>query len=290
MAVQFDTTYKVTASQSPHASVHALSAGTDDPSGSQHRSDSIDGSWFSSGCLQCRQLRRDGTATVSDVTDRIGNKFEGPITRIFRTDAGNCPGTSADSHPSVPTRPSMTTAGGRYDCSADSPLPSLVTDSNGNQITFELPAHNAPIPVPIPWEEHLLFERHSRESTDGTTVRESLGDQPKRHRSTYYHATRTASTRSIKSCYSVVPIQTAFNVVAWQKMQLFRRRQLPGLVTVIQADGSYWVFSYDNYEDLTSHPPAHRWIHRLRVDNGRLSRCPNGRPTVQPSCQNPHFG
>ncbi len=69
----------------------------------------------------------------------------------------------------------------------------------------------------------------------------------------YYNAP-DGTTQSIQRCYSLTPVQTAFNqpliAEAPNSLTSVPLTQLRQLVTVVLADGSKWVFDYNSYGDV----------------------------------------
>jgi YD repeat-containing protein len=236
---------------SPDGATHQLHgvAGTEDINGEATQFDSIDLSGFH---LFISSSANNGYLDQSTVTDRAGNQYKGTFggpTNCGRiTFAGlSAPGGHAPVFDDAP-------AGDRY-CS-QAAWSTLVTDSNGNQISLFGPLNQVPATDTLGKNPPL---------TTGTATGDCTGcvsshpfNSSIASAAIYYYQDPNGVTQQIKLCPAEVPIQTAFNQpnpynpsVNVGEAATPTVHYVP-LVSVALADGTYWTFDYDNYGELSS--------------------------------------
>jgi RHS repeat-associated protein len=238
----------------PDASVHAFNAVPGyplDASSDPTVFEAVDGSGYH---LVVSNADSNGVMSTATVTDRNGTQFQGAFSTDYTDFSTRCtrPGTIA-----IPT------VGPYAPIYDDLPLGDMTcpqfafaqvaTDSNGNQINFRTTGPQTP---PIPSTDTLgrnmpfsFIPANPGVADSSKCV--SLGGQPISSTDLAYYNAPDGTTRSIQRCYAILPIQTAFGVSGVAEAESGGARTATTLVTVIQADGSKWVFNYDSYVNLT---------------------------------------
>src|SRR4051812_6046684 len=238
----------------PDASVHAFNAVPGYPLDTNSDPtvfESIDGSGYH---LVVSNADSNGVMSTATVTDRNGTQFQGAFSTDYTDFSTRCTRPGTDALPSV----------GFYTPAAnDLPLGDMTcpqfafaqgaTDSNGNQVNLRSTGPQTP---PIPSTDTLgrnmpfsFIPANPGVADPSKCV--SMGGQPISSTDLVYYNAPDGTTRSIQRCYAVLPIQTAFGVSGVSEAESGGARTATTLVTVVQADGSKWVFNYDSYLNLT---------------------------------------
>ncbi|HWG48730.1 MAG TPA: hypothetical protein VN669_03500, partial [Candidatus Acidoferrales bacterium] len=232
--------------------VHQLHgvAGTEDANGEPTQFDSIDLSGYH---LAVSAPDSEGVLEHVTVTDRSGNQYQGDFTVTLTQ--SSCP------------RPSQTTLsapGNHPPYAEDAPMgdtycpetvyASLITDSNGNQLSIYAPPSLNPTVDTL--GRGTPFKADTTATTDSSGC---LGSHPFYESLQYDYQDPDNITRHIKFCYAEVPIQTAFNqpnphstgtIVAEAATGVSGLHFYP-VTTVILGDGTTWAFDYDSYGELS---------------------------------------
>ncbi len=202
----------------------------------------------------------NGVPNIATITDRSGNRYVATFDATGACGAlpynaplpwaGGTPLMNSGYAPMIDDAPS-----GSQFCPQLAGAPAI-TDSNGNVIQTYDPANNFfpgsdTLGRAIPLETITLTSDYTGcVSTNPTTGAYLVS-----------YSAPDGTSRQIKMCYGQVPMQTAFNqplVVdypggpAIPQVQLQPGNQIPILSTVILADGTKWIFSYDNYGEINS--------------------------------------
>ncbi|HET9165370.1 MAG TPA: hypothetical protein VFP11_05195, partial [Candidatus Angelobacter sp.] len=203
-----------------------------------------------------------GVANTATVTDRHGNQF----VAVFDAPV-NC-GALPQNAP-LPWAGASPNMGGGYapmvdDApSGDQFCPQIagaqrITDSNGNVMNVFDPA-NALYPG-----SDTLSRTPPLASITATTVYDNcVSANPVTSAWLLDYKAPDGSIRQMKMCFAQIPLQTAFNLTGVFEAQsspalppsskiMEASNALPPLATVILADNTKWVFSYDGYGELTS--------------------------------------
>jgi RHS repeat-associated protein len=192
------------------------------------------------------------------LTDRHGNFYQGTfpgVTRDCEHIQGNRLPAPGHFRPLVDDSPLGVTT-----CSAVA-LPSLVVDSNGNQISLEPGITgnlNGGVGYIYPSPGTDTLGRVTPPTADSTL---DPGPCSSTHTITatgaFDYKAPDGTARQIKLCSAEIPIQTAFNIVSGSTPVveaatggLFDFHFIP-IVSIVLADGSHWTFDYDNYGELT---------------------------------------
>src|SRR5579864_3611914 len=196
----------------------------------------------------------NGIWATATVIDRQGNQYVGNFGAYQ-----NCPKASSNNPPSPGNvKPVIDDAplGDRY-CSQTAFM-SLITDANGNQMTYFTPQNQ------VAGQDTV---GRSQPLESGTPTGDYSGCVS-RFTVSYafinYYTGPGGATQQVKTCYAAVPFQTAFNATAngvsvmeAQNVSSNYNSSLGGyyvlqLVTVILADGSKWTYDYDSYLEVTT--------------------------------------
>ncbi|MBZ5492454.1 MAG: hypothetical protein LAO76_16115 [Acidobacteriia bacterium] len=239
LAVLYAYDYSIT---SESGSVHKLHgvAGTEDQYGEPTQFDSIDLTGF-----HLAMSNPDGsTGVLQDftVTDRSGNKFEGTFAGGHCTKAGNYLLSGGLTGGVFAPMQDDASVGEQY-CS-EFGFPSLITDSNGNQISMTGTGTIDTLGKP----PALMG------GPGGSTTDFSGCVSPYAISSAWFNSYQDPNgvSQTVKTCFSFVPIQTAFNVSGVAEDASDSTWQFVGLMSVILPNGTYWGFTYDNYGEITS--------------------------------------
>ena len=239
IAVQYAYNYTITTQS---GSVHALHgvAGTEDQYGEPTQFDSIDLTGFH--LAMSNPDSSTGVLQNFTVTDRNGNKFEGIFAGGHCTKAGNylaSGGLTGGVHAPMQDDASV----GEQYCS-ETALTNLVTDSNGNQISS--PDTGAFIDTLGKSPALLSGDSVATDSSDCVSPYAITSAM------LYGYQDSNGVSQTVKTCFSNVPIQTAFNVSGVAEDASSSDWQFVGLMSVVYPDKTYWGFTYDNYGELTS--------------------------------------
>jgi YD repeat-containing protein len=191
------------------------------------------------------------------VIDRKGIKYPG----VFSTyaDFKSCyhPGTNAISTPSN-YQPVIDDAPFGEGFCKQVAFARQATDPNGNQMNF---VRTTLLPTTPPALTTDTLNRSmpfsfipANTGTADVSKCVSVSGRPINDSNLIYYNAPDGTTQFIQRCYSLTPIQTAFNqpsiVEAPNGNTTAPLTQLRQLVTVVLADGSNWVFDYNNYGDV----------------------------------------
>src|SRR5579864_5282526 len=194
-------------------------------------------------------------ATVT-MMDRQGNQYLGnfgPYQNCPKASSGRLP--RADSGNVAPVIDD-TPLGDRY-CSQNAFM-SLITDANGNQMTYFTP-QNQVAGQDTAGRSQPLESGAPTSDYSGCVSRFTVS-----YAFINYYTGPGGASQQVKSCYAAVPFQTAFNattagvsVLEAQNVSSNYNSTLGGymvlqLVTLVLADGSKWTFDYDSYLEVTS--------------------------------------
>ncbi|HET8891879.1 MAG TPA: RHS repeat-associated core domain-containing protein [Candidatus Angelobacter sp.] len=206
-------------------------------------------------------LDSNGVPTTATITDRHGNRY----VAVFAP-SGTC--GKLPTNPPLPWAGASPNMGGGYApmtddtptgdqfCPQMAGAPSI-TDSNGNVMQTYDPANSASagsdtLGRPIPLGQFALTTDFSGcVSANGTNGAYLLS-----------YSAPDGTTRQMKMCFTLILMQTAFNqygVVEYPggpslppgSNMLDPDNALPPISTIILADGTKWIFTYDNYGELS---------------------------------------
>jgi RHS repeat-associated protein len=239
IAVQYAYQYSITSESGSVHKLHGI-AGTEDQYGEPTQFDSID----LTGFHLAMSNPDSSTGVLQDftVTDRSGNKFEGTFRGGHCTKAGNYLLSGGIKGGVYAPMQDDASVGEQY-CS-EFGLTSLVTDSNGNQISTP----DAGTFIDTLGKTPALLNGVGI-NTDATGC---VSPYAISSAVNYNYQDPNGVSQTVKICYSFVPIQTAFNVAGVAEDSSSSDWQFVGLMSIILPNGTYWGFSYDNYGEITS--------------------------------------
>ena len=204
----------------------------------------------------------NGIPTTATIMDRHGNRY----VAVFDP-SGAC--GKLPTNPPLPWAGASPNMGGGYaPMTDDTPTgdqfcPQMagapaITDSNGNVIQTYDPANNASagsdtLGRPIPLGQLTLTTDYSGCVSTNAITRAYL----------LSYSAPDGTMRQMKMCFAPILMQTAFNQYAVVEYpggpalppgssMLDPGNALPPMATIILADGTKWVFTYDNYGELSS--------------------------------------
>ncbi len=137
------------------------------------------------------------------------------------------------------------------------------TDSNGNYLNFSSTGPQSP---PVPSSDTLARSMPFSFTPASPGVPDNSkcvirGGQALAATDLVYYNAPDGSVRSLQRCYATFPVQTAFGAQANNGINMVAVAEAPSslggapttslLVTLIQADGTKWIFDYDSYANLT---------------------------------------
>jgi YD repeat-containing protein len=234
--------------QTPDGGVHQLHgvAGTEDINGEPTQFDSVDVSGYH---LALSMPDSEGVLDHVTVTDRSGNLYQGDFVLIATK--SSCP---------RPAQTTLSAPGNHPPYTEDAPMgdiycpetanASLITDSNGNQVSISAP------PTQNPTMDTL--GRGSPFGAGGASDASGcIGTHPFFEALDYIYQDPDNITRTIKFCYAEVTIQTAFNQPNPHDPSSIVAEAVTGatlhyypVTTVVLGDGTHWTFDYDSYGEL----------------------------------------
>ncbi|MBZ5533771.1 MAG: hypothetical protein LAO20_20265, partial [Acidobacteriia bacterium] len=178
------------------------------------------------------------------VTDRSGTVYQGSFGPTTGCGHPSLTGLSAPgNHPPLFDD---TLAGDQY-CSQVA-FASLVTDSNGNQVSIRGPMNLNPTVDTL--GRNPLFTGTSTTDYTGCASAHTITSA-----TLYFYQDPNGVTRQIKLCNALIHLQTAFNQPNPYNtsitVQEASQDSFP-VVSVVLADGSHWTFDYDSYGELSS--------------------------------------
>jgi RHS repeat-associated protein len=229
--------------------------GTEDASGEATKYESTDLTGYH---LELSEADINGLLDTFTLTDRHGNFYQGTfpgLTAACEHIQGNRLPAPGHFRPLVDDSPLGVTT-----CSAVA-LPSLVVDSNGNQITLSPGITgnlNGGVGYIYPSPGTDTLGRVTPPTADNTLDPGLCsGTHTIAGTSAFNYKAPDGTARQIKLCSAEIPIQTAFNVVSGATpvveavtAGLFDFHFI-AIVSIVLADGSHWTFDYDNYGELT---------------------------------------
>jgi RHS repeat-associated protein len=223
----------------PDQSVHQMYPipGTEDINGDATQYESVDTTGFH---LAVSNPDANNIQTSFTVVDRQGHQYAG----VFGAYTG-CPHNVAGPYSAWGRQSVVDDApiGDRY-CSQTG-FAQQVTDSNGNQVSFRTPLNPTPGTDTMGRTQPLA----SMTSTDTTGCVSSL---PIASAWFVPYTSPNGAQQQVKVCYATLQLQTAFSVSGIQDVSSSSNVTIQPIVTVILADGSKWLFTYDSYANVTS--------------------------------------
>ena len=239
LTVQYAYDYSITTESGSVHKLHGV-AGTEDQYGEPTQFDSIDLTGFHLAMSNADS----STGVLQDftVTDRNGNKFEGTFRGGHCTQAGNYLASTSGLKGGIHAPMQDDAPVGEQYCS-EFAFTSLATDRNGNQIST---SDTGPIDTLGKPPILLGGTGISTDSTDCVS--------PYAISSAWLDSYQDPNgvSQTVKTCFSFVPIQTAFNVAGVAEDASSSNWQFVGLMSVIYPNKTYWGFTYDNYGEITS--------------------------------------
>jgi RHS repeat-associated protein len=228
--------------------------GTEDAYGEATKYDSTDLTGYH---LELSGADINGLLDTFTLTDRRGNFYQGTfpvLTAACEHVQGNRLPAPGHFRPLVDDSPL-----GVSTCSVVA-LPSLVVDSNGNQISLEPGITgnlNGDVGYFYPSPGTDTLGRVTPPTADNTL---DPGSCSSTHTiavtAAFNYKAPDGTAHQIKLCSAEVPIQTAFNVVSGSTPVveavtggLFDLHFVP-IVSIVLPDGSHWTFDYDSYGEL----------------------------------------
>jgi RHS repeat-associated protein len=183
------------------------------------------------------------------VTDRNGTRYEGDFT--VTSGCGKAPqGLLTSSPDGIQLTVDDVPYGDQY-CS-ETAYVTLVTDSNGNQVSLRAPGH------PVAGVDTLgkaIFPAVTSITTDFSGC---VSSHVITGAMIYSYQDPNGITQNIKFCQAEVPIQTAFNAnngsggLVQEAATGVNGLDFQPIVTVILSDKTVWTFDYDSYGEVTS--------------------------------------
>ena len=278
LTVQYAYDYSITTESGSVHKLHGV-AGTEDQYGEPTQFDSID----LTGFHLAMSNPDSSTGVLQDftVTDRNGNKFEGTFRGGHCTQAGNYLASTSGLKGGIHAPMQDDAPVGEQYCS-EFAFTSLATDRNGNQIST---SDTGPIDTLGKPPILLGGTGISTDSTDCVS--------PYAISSAWLNSYQDPNgvSQTVKTCFSFVPIQTAFNVAGVAEDASSSDWQFVGLMSVILPNKTYWGFTYDNYGEITSiHLPTGGSISYVWETVNYLG-CSNGQAyPYSRAVQIPYFG
>ena len=240
----------------PDAAVHKFNpvpGAPLDPNSDPTVFESVDGSGYH---LVVSNADSNGVMSTLTIIDRNGIQYQGAFSTDYTDFQTRCmrPGTLAI--PQVgPYAPIIDdTPFGDQTCPQFA-FAQVATDSNGNQISLRPTGTQTP---PIPSMDTLgrnmpfSFTPSTQGVADASKCVARSGQTIAGVDLVYYNAP-DGSTRSMQRCFAVFPIQTAFSLSGVEEAPNGHGAGGSAvlLATLIQADGTKWIFDYDSYANLT---------------------------------------
>ncbi|HZI56695.1 MAG TPA: hypothetical protein VFF39_07955, partial [Verrucomicrobiae bacterium] len=240
--------YTITTSD---GAAHQLSGvtGTEDSNGEPTQFDSADLSGYHL-VLSGPDSVFPGVLNQVTVMDRAGNQYQGNFFAASGCGRFAFAGASA---PGASRQPVFDDAPAGDQFCSQVARTSLVTDSNGNQISPTAPPNFNPAMDTLGKAPHLTTAGTSTTDYSGCASAHSFYTA-----GIWYYQDPNGATRQIKTCSAEIPIQTAFNQPNPYRTNVMVGEGVTGgsthfvpVVSVVLADGSRWTFDYDSYGLLT---------------------------------------